>query len=107
MVNQVPIVAGLLIAQGILETLMGLFFVGVGIVMKVVPQFNKTGGGEPFDFSTFGLLLYGGGGVLNLAAGILNITAGVKNVKYRGRILGIVALISGVVTIFPCYCFPT
>jgi hypothetical protein len=109
MVNHVPIVAGLLIAQGILETLMGTFLIVMGIVVKVGAgdELRRSNPGAPFDLSNLGLLIYGGMGALNLTVGILNITAGVKNVKYRGRVLGIVALCSGLLTLFPCYCFPT
>ena len=42
-----------------------------------------------------------------LAAAVLHVVAGLRNWRFRGRILGIVALAAGMVTVLTCYCLPT
>jgi hypothetical protein len=50
-------------------------------------------------------------GVMAAAAvivAVLHITAGVRNYRFRGRVLGIVALVGGAAgTLLTCYCIPT
>jgi hypothetical protein len=105
MVNHVPILAGLMIAQGALECLLGALFAGMGPFMYYMAKSQSSGTG-PAESAVISIYM-SGVGLLALTAGILNITAGVKGIKYRGRVLGIVALVSGVVTLPTCYCFPT
>ena len=42
-------------------------------------------------------------GIAVLTAGVLKLVAGVRNLKYRGKVLGIVAMASSLVTVFSCY----
>ena len=46
-------------------------------------------------------------GLVILSVGILRIVAGVRNYKYRGKVLGIVALVVGMLPALTCYCLPT
>ena len=52
-------------------------------------------------------IVYGGAAIAALAAALLHVVAGLRNYRFRGRILGIVALAAGMVTLFTCYCLPT
>jgi hypothetical protein len=111
MVKQVTIVAILMMIQGVLESLMGVFLCVMGpfifTIMQQMPQ-NQPGAQPPPE-ELAGILsgVYVLLGVVALIAGVLKIVAGVRNLKYRGKVLGIVALASGVATIFTCYCAPT
>jgi hypothetical protein len=112
MVKQVPIVAGLLIAQGVGECLMGLFYVVMGPLMKTMMGRGayreiSSAPGMPPGFENYMLIFYVVAGLLTVTAGVLGIVAGIKGLKYRGRMLGLVGLISGVTTFLSCYCFPT
>jgi hypothetical protein len=44
---------------------------------------------------------------VTLGVGILRIIAGIMNLKYRGRRLGLTALIIGTLSLFTMYCAPT
>jgi hypothetical protein len=46
-------------------------------------------------------------GIPPLVSGMLQVFAGIKNLWFRGRVLGIVALVSNVGTLITCYCAPT
>ncbi len=113
MVRHVPIVAILMIVQGALETLMGLGLVGMGAIfptmmqMEMQQQGGPPGGPPPEAMSWILLAVYGGMGLITLVAAILHIVAGVRNYKFRGRVLGLVALGGGMVTMITCYCAPT
>ncbi len=113
MVTNIPVIAVLLIVQGIMEALMGVLYVAMGPAMfallKFAPPPSSSAGGGPPPDAVFGILsaVYIVIGVLVLVAGGLKIFAGVKNMKFRSRTLGIVALSSGALTILSCYCLPT
>lgn len=100
MVNQVPVVAVLMIVQGSLECLMGILLLILGPVMLAAPQHN---GPSPAGVGTFIFIF---GVVIIIIAG-LKIAAGVKGLKYRDRAFGIVTLLLGVVTFLTFYCAPT
>ena len=52
--------------------------------------------------------VYGFLGLLVLSGAVLHILAGIRNYLFRSRMLGIVALIAGMVTtLITCYCAPT
>jgi hypothetical protein len=51
-----------------------------------------------------------GGGivaVVMIGLGILLIYSGISVARYQRRTLAIIALASGLITLFTCYCFPT
>lgn len=114
MVKHVPVLAILMIVQGALEVLMGLGLIGMGAFFPMMMQgemAQQAGppGGPPPEAMTWVLLaIYGGMGVVVLIGAVLHIFAGIRNYKFRGRVLGFVALIAGMVTtLMTCYCAPT
>ena len=119
MVKQISVVAILMIVQGVLEWLMGLLLVAAGFFMPALMEFmkeqQKQQGGQgampmPFlpeelgDLLTVIYLALGAGCLL---AGTLKLIAGIRNLRYRGRVLGIVAQIMGIFSLPTCYCAPT
>ena len=61
----------------------------------------------PAGFEWIMLAVYGSMGLVSLVIGVLGIWAGIRMLKFRGRTLGIVALSSGLLSMFGCYCLPT
>ncbi len=102
MVGQVTVVAILLIIEGALELLVAFILLIGGPAMML--QLDRQGADTPPAFVGLIVSIFG---VLALAAAVLKIVAGIKNLKYRGRTLGIVAMASGGLTMFTCYCAPT
>jgi hypothetical protein len=102
MVGQVKVVAILLIVEGALELLVAFILLigGPAMMLELEQQSAEV---PPAVVGGIVSIL----GVVALAAAILKIVAGIKNLKFRGRTLGIVAMASGVLTIFICYCAPT
>jgi hypothetical protein len=112
MVKHVTVIAILMIVQGALETLMGLGLVAMGGLFPVMMQMEMQDVDPPPEMppeamSWILLVVYGGLGVLTLIAAGLHIVAGIRNYSFRGRVLGMVALGGGMVTMFTCYCAPT
>ena len=109
-VHHVRVVAILMIVQGALELLAGL---GLGTFAIVMPQMMKADMQRlpqqqmPQNVFWVVTVMYGGMAAAALAAALLHITAGLRNYRFRGRILGIVALAGGLLTFFTCYCLPT
>ena len=112
-VQQVRVVAILNCVQGGLECLMGLFTGGIGVFFAMMLQAernnpgNRNNGGPPAGMEWVFGGVYLGIGLVVLAAGILRLYAGYRNFWYRGRILGIVSMVCGMVSVFGCYCAPT
>ncbi len=112
MVGHVTLVSIMMIVQGALEIIVGLFMVGMGVSMPFVFRMQQGTQGLPPNFpaesmSWFLLIMYGGLGIVTLIAAGLHIAAGIRNYRFRNRTLGLVALIGGMVTVFTCYCAPT
>jgi hypothetical protein len=106
-VKQVKVVAILMIVQGSLECVMGLLCVFIGpFTYAILTEAQKQ---SPAPQMPPGVLsaIYVALGALMLALGIFRIVSGVRNLKYRGRVLGIVALAAGVLSVFTCYCAPS
>jgi uncharacterized membrane protein HdeD (DUF308 family) len=110
MVNQVPVVAILLIIEGILECLAGLFVAAMGPMMfTMMSQVPQQPGMQQPPKEVVGIMgaVYVVLGVVVLCVGILRIVAGIRNLKYRGRVLAIVALAAGILPSLTCWCLPT
>lgn len=105
MVRQVQVVAILMIVNGALISLMGLYLACMGPFMFFV----TTTGGPASRPATIMVMssIYLALGLLVLTAAALNITAGIRSLKYRGRTLALVALFCNLVPMFTCYCIPT
>jgi hypothetical protein len=112
MANQVPVVAILMIVNGVIVSLMGLFFAIAGPATLAL-QFLAPGPGQraPNSVDTVFMTVLSGFyvvmGLLVLVSGILNIVAGIRCLSYRGRTLALVALFSNLVPMLTCYCIPT
>jgi hypothetical protein len=108
LVHHVRVVAILLIIQGALEIVMGLFLGAMAVFMPLVVRRQPQANDFPPGMLLWVLpLVYGGLAILVLAVAGLRITAGVRNYQFRGRTLGIVALAGGLLTMLTCYCLPT
>jgi hypothetical protein len=112
MANHIKIVAILLIVQGALEVVMGAFFTILGPVMFGLIKWSatKTAASSPTpDDLAAGIVsgIYLLMGLPVLAIGIFRIIAGIRNLSYRGRVMGMVALAVGAISVMTCYCLPT
>jgi hypothetical protein len=110
-VNQVQVVSILMIVNGSLVSLMGLFYAFMGPAMFALLRMAPPGPpGTPAPGTaelTILPLIYVAIGLPVLAAGVLNIVAGIRSLKFRGRTFALVALFANLVPVFTCYCIPT
>jgi hypothetical protein len=102
LVGHVRIVAGLMIAQSILELGFGAFCLFFGIVVLAIPA-EAFGGSDPQVMA--GLMIFIG--LPGLVCGSLRLVAGIFNLRFRRRGLGMIALGIGLATVFTAYCAPT
>ena len=100
LINQVPIVAILLIVQGVLELLFCVVCFGFSALVFFAPQKEFEG------MRGLGVLM-AAVSTPALISALLRITAGIFNIRYRRRVLGIVALAVGLSTMLTGYCAPT
>jgi hypothetical protein len=100
LIGHVPIIALLLIGQGISEICFGLFGFAFMAFVFWGPEKELAG------MRGIGLL-FAGISVPCLIIGVLRIVAGVFNYHYRRRGLGITALACGLFTLITGYCAPT
>lgn len=111
--TQQRVVAILMIVQGSVSTLAGLFFAGIAVVVPMVLEMdqrnnnNFNGGGPPPELRWIMMAAYGAMSMCALIPGCLQIYAGIQGWKLRRHKFAIVALAAGVLTIMTCYCFPT
>lgn len=101
--RQVPIVGSLMIAQGGLESLYGLFLYVLGGIITTVGSTPQRG--EPPQWIVIFFLAIFGTCILGL--GVLRIISGVFVLRRRRRILATVVNCLGLGTAFTCYCAPT
>src|SRR5262249_7181590 len=115
MANQIPVVAILMIVQGALECIMAaLLYFAAFFVPTMFGIMNEAAKRDPAlprrpepdiqAMSTLVLVIYLAMGTAGLLAGLLHLIAGIRNVTYRGRTLGLVALIGGLASVGTCYC---
>ena len=103
-VMQVTTLAVLMIIQGALEALIGLVLLVMGPAMlSTMPSMSRSDQEALGIMSAVFIIL----GLLILLTAGLKIVAGIKNLKYRGRSLGMAALISSIVSMMTGYCAPT
>ncbi len=115
MVHQVRVICILMGVQGVLELLAGMLYCGMGVFMAILMQTEMQrnppqGQNDPVDPETLAWIfggIYIGMGAPALLAGVLHIWAGIRNYSFRGRTLGLVALIVGLGSMATCYCLPT
>lgn len=112
MVNQVQVVAILMIVNGALVSLMGLLYTAMGPTLIAFMKLAPATASSPYPqtdttFMTVMSVFYLTLGLLVLTAGILNIVGGIRSLKLRGRTFAIVALFSNLAPLFTCYCLAT
>jgi hypothetical protein len=108
--RQIKVVAILLMVEGGLELLMGIFLCILGpamtAFMRAAPPPSTAGGGPPPPPELFAAI-YIAMGAPTVVAGILKVIGGIRNVSLKSRTLGFVALGSSVLSLSSCYCIPT
>lgn len=113
LIRHVRVVAILMIAQGTLEVFMGFGWIGMAVLWpqiqgEMARRGGPAGGPMPPAMPWIVLAMWGFFGLVVLCLAGLHIVAGIRNYMFRSRILGIVALIAGMLTtVFGCYCAPT
>lgn len=110
--NQVPVIGILMIVQGVLELLLGLFMVGMAgffpLMMAMDPGMGQGPGQGPGAPPVWIIgIVYGVLGLAISIPGILRIYAGYNVYRFRRRIFAIVANCLGFITLITCYCAPT
>ena len=103
-VMQVTTLAILMIVQGALEAIIGLVLLVMGPAMLSTTPGMPRNDQEAIGIMSAVFIILG---VLILLTAGLKIVAGIKNLKYRGRTLGMAALISSIVSMMTGYCAPT
>jgi hypothetical protein len=110
LVRHVRVVAILMIVQGALELGVAILF---GVCAVVMPQMlSQAARSTPQAAPPSEMLLamtatYGSMAAATFIAALLHIIAGVRNLRFRGKVLGIVAASCGILTASTCYCLPT
>jgi len=111
LVGHVRVVAILMLVQGALEVFAAF---GLGVMAIVMPRmmeadFQHAANAPqlPPNFFWIFTVEFGVMAAAALIAAMLHIAAGLRNYRFRGRVLGIVALAGGLLTFFTCYCLPT
>lgn len=107
--RQIKVVAILLMVEGGLELLMGIFLCILGpamtAFMRAAPPPTTTSGPPPPP-EVFAAI-YIAMGAPTVIAGILKVIGGIRNVSLKSRTFGFVALGSSVLSLSSCYCIPT
>ncbi len=100
MVNQVMVVAILMIVQGALTVLASLYLVANAVILAVVattdPQLNRPGGPPAGLF--YGISAgYGVLALLMLASAVLNVWGGIRGLSFRSRGLVLAGVFSNAI----------
>jgi hypothetical protein len=113
LVNHVRVVAILMLVQGALEVFAAFVFGVMAVAIRPMMlhqemQMPPPNQPPPEQFFWIMTVTYGVMATAALIVAVLHITAGVRNYRFRGRVLGIVALAGGAATtLLTCYCIPT
>lgn len=102
LIGHVPVVAWLMIVQGIMELLLGLFALSVAILILFVPDEAFSAGDRRMITIIYAIIA-----VPSLAIAALHIVAGIYSLFYRRRRLGITALAIGLASVLTGLCAPT
>ncbi len=111
--RQIRVIAVLLIVHGLMLMLMGVFLIGLAFLFPTMmaaqpgAMRQQAGGPPPEQLKIILIVVYGGMGVAGLVPGVLQVVAGSYNLFAKKRMLGIVALAVGTVSVGTCYCAPT
>ena len=107
--RQIKVVAILLMVEGGLEALMGIFLCIMGPVVAAFMSASPPPAtpGAPAPSPELFSAIYIAMGAPTVVAGIIKIIGGIRNVSLKSRTLGFVALGSSVLSLASCYCIPT
>jgi len=115
MVRQVLVVSILMIIHGVMLAVMGLylavagptFLSAFGQAMQAqqnVPEKDKAAVASMGSIGAGVLIVLG---VVVLLVGLLHIVGGIRCLRFRGRVLALLALFANILPLFTCYCAPT
>lgn len=114
MVGQVQILGVLMIVQGVFILLMGGIVAFYAALMPMIFSEMRaeaaqkgTANAMPPEAETWVLVIGVIAGLTLIAIAVLTIVCGVRTLRFRGRVMSIVMLCIGMVTMFTCYCMPT
>lgn len=110
MVGHVRVLGILMIVQGVLSLMMGLFFIVMAVVMTTIVSMDppqRANGDAPDQFIWVIGAVYGGMGLAGFVPGIFHIVGGWKGMRFRSRTTVIVALCLGALSSLTFYCAPT
>ncbi len=105
LVGHVRALAILMVVQGALDLVMACFLGVMAVVIGPLmsqAEAPRAGGPPPEQMSWLVIIIYGGMAAAMLVVALLHIVAGVQNWRFRGRVLGIVALASGAFSLLTC-----
>ncbi len=108
LVNQVTVLAILMIVQGAFELIYGAFMAVAAAFIPAMMQAQMEAEGENIgQMRLFMLVVYGVMGAVSFITGGMHIYGGIRIYRFQNRILGLVALAVGILDIGNCYCLPT
>jgi|GEM_PF-1659251 len=108
LVRQLPVFGGLLIAQGALTILMGLFLVAMAMLPSLLEAVAAGANSSPHPVSpAYLMVVYGVLGALAITGGVVQIITGMKIIDFRGKTWGFVSIGVCIASVFTCYCGPT
>ncbi len=111
MLPHVPVLASFMIFQGGISVLFGVMMAGFSLLMPALIM--QADGGDPppgMDPESFGIMMfavYFGMSVVVGLPGLIVLWAGIQLLKFKGRVLSMVALGLGLVSGLICYCLPS
>ncbi len=109
-VRQVTAIAMLMIVQGVLLAIFGLFCVGYAIFFGHIDSFMPASARVeidaqlPPDLRTYMIWLLRISAVGSFVLGLLHVFTGIFNLGMHGRMLGITTLLLGIGSAMTCYC---
>ena len=108
LVRHVLPVAILMIVQGAVELLFAIVMLAAAVMVPMMmPDDFGAAEGPPVPLKWIMLGTYGVMGLGGLVPGVLHVVGGIFGLRYKRRMLGVVALAVGMASVFTCYCGPT
>jgi hypothetical protein len=99
MVNQVKVLAILMIVNGALSALTAIAVAALGPVLILASQNDRSMRADDKTAMAVFAVIFVASGLLVLVIGVLHLIAGIRCLSFRGRVLAIVALFSNLVVI--------
>ena len=108
-VRQVRVLAILMIVQGVLEALFGVYVAAMAAYMPfaISQTANQNQTAQEAMIGQAMIWYLAVYGAVCLIVATFRIVAGILGLQFRGRLLGIISHILGVLMVITCYCTPT